>query len=476
VVDAEILPPLPEPTDTSDPTIQDTAADLIQAPSDPATSVAAPLIAPALDEADLPQAEEYDDEDDGSALPQRRAGGRQPGARRGGAAGQRRPGAVQRDASQYVPAPTVSPAHLRARHYGVMALFVLMVIVPTIAYSWYLYNRAADQYESDVGFGSRTEDAPSTFDFLGALGGVGGSSSKDMDILNQFIVSQDLVSRVNARLDLRAIWSKPQNDPLFALDPRGTIEDLVAYWQRMVLISYDNSTGLMSLRVFAFDPQDARNIAQEVLNESTRTINDLSQTAQEDTTRYSKEALQTAEDRLQKARIALTDFRVRNRIVDPSADLASQNSILGTLNQQLATALVELDLLTGSAAPNDPRLTQINRRIEVIRNRIAEEQAKVGATTEDNSAGYANLVSDYQRLQVDSDFAEKAYLSALAGYDQAVADAQHKTRYLATYLAPTLAEAPTAPNRPLLTALTALIGFLAWAILVLIYYALRDRR
>jgi capsular polysaccharide transport system permease protein len=241
-------------------------------------------------------------------------------------------------------------------------------------------------------------------------------------------------------------------------------------------VNYDGSTGLMNLQVYAFDPLDAQNIAQAVLDESTATINELSLTAQEDTTRYSKEALTAAEDRLSKARVALTDFRVKNQIVDPSTDLASQNSILGTLNQQLAAAQIDLDLLTGTAAETDPRIAQLNRRIDVIRKRIAEEQAKVGAVSDSSSPGYAALVSDYQRLQVDSDFAEKAYLSALAAYDQAVTDAQHQTRYLATYVTPTLAEAPTAPNRPLNAALAALIGFLAWAILVLIYYALRDRR
>ena len=380
------------------------------------------------------------------------------------------------DLPNYAVAPTVSPAVLRPRHYGVITLFLLMVVLPTAVYSWYLWNRSADQYESDVGFGSRTENAPLAFNFLGALGGGSNSSSSDMDILNQFIVSQDLVRRIDKRLDLRAIYSKPANDPLATLDPKGSIEDLLKYWQRMVVVNFDSSTGLMNLRVFAFDPKDAQSIAQAVLDESTATINDLSLSAQDDTTKYSKESLQVAEDRLSKARRATTEFRVKNHIVDPSNDLASQMSVMNTLMQQQAAAQIDLDLLAGVAAENDPRVAQLNRRIEVIKNRIVQEQAKVGGATDSTSSGYAALVSDYEGLKVNEDFAEKAYLSALAAFDQAVSDAQHKTRYLTTFVAPTLAEASTAPNRPLTAALTALIGFLAWAISVLIYYALRDRR
>ncbi len=404
---------------------------------------------------------------------------RAPGPRRRGPRGDKRSLRAARtetstDASHYVVAPTAQPAQMRVRHYGVIAMFFLCVVVPSISYSWYLWTKAADQYESDVGFGSRTEETGSTFDFLGALGGTTQSGSKDMDILNQFIISQELVAKVDAAVDLKAIYSRPVDDPLNAFHPDGTIEDLVAYWQRMVLINYDNATGLMNLRIFAFDPVDAQNIAQVVLVESTRIINDLSQTAQADTTRYSQDVLRATEAKLAEARLAVLDFQVRNRIVDPSNAIANQLSVVSTLNQQLAGAQIELDMLTGTVPTSDPRVAQLNRRIEVIGNRIAEEQAKVGANSD--APGFATLMAEFERLKVDQDFAQQAYLSALAAHDQALTDAQHKTRYLATYVTPTLAESSTAPNRPLTAFMVALIGFLLWAVTVLVYYALRDRR
>ena len=376
----------------------------------------------------------------------------------------------------YVPGPTAMPAKMRQRHWGLVAFFCLMVVFPAIANGWYLYTRAADQYESNVGFGSRTEDTPSTFAFLGALGGAGASSSKDMDILNQFISSQEIVARVDKKLDLRAIFSKPANDPIFSFPKDGPVEDLVTYWQKMVLPNYDSGTGLMSLRVFAFDPKDAQNIAQAVLDESTSIINELSTTAQTDTTKYSEETLRKAEERMASAQQSLTDFRIKNRIVDPQSQLAGASQVVNSLVQQLGTAEIDLDMLTGTVPASDPRIAQLNRRIDVIQKRMDEENSKVGGLADPNAAGYAKLVVDYQNLQMEQDFAQKAYLTALSAYDQAVNDAQHKTRYLTTYLSPTLAESSTAPSRPLRIFMTVLAGFLAWASIVMIYYALRDRR
>ena len=427
-----------------------------------------PLTTPAPVVTDDPADDDAEDDERGPG-----SGGRRRGARaekRNNRAGARN------DASNYVVAPTVNPAQMRVRHYGVIAMFLLFVVVPTISYSWYLWTRAADQYQSDVGFGTRTEEVASTFDFLGALGGATSSGSKDMDILNQFIISQELVAKINAQLDLKAMYSKAKEDPLNRFHPDGTIEDLVAFWQRMVLVNYDNATGLMNLQVFAFDPIDAQRIAQAVLVESTNIINELSKTAQQDTTRYSKDALAATEAKLAEARLAVLDFQIRNRIVDPSNVIANQLSVVSTLNTQLAGAQIELDMLSGTVAETDPRVVQLTRRIEVIRNRIAEEQSKVGATADSNSPGFAKLMAEFERLKVDQDFAQQAYLSALAAHDQALTDAQHKTRYLATYVDPTLAESSTAPNRPMTAALVALIGFLSWSVVVLVYYALRDRR
>ncbi len=383
----------------------------------------------------------------------------------------------RRDAyASYVPGPAALPARMRKRHWGLVLFFLLAVIAPAALNGYYLYTHAADQYESDAGFGSRTEDAPSTFAFLGALGGGGVSSTKDMDILNQFIVSQELVSRVDKKLDLRAIFSKATNDPWFSFPRDGSTEDLVKYWKTMVVPNYDSGTGLMNLRVFAFDPLDAQNIAKVVLDESTAIINEMSTTAQADATKYSAETLASAEKRLAAAQKALTDFRVKNHIVDPQAQLAGASQVVNTLVQQLGAAEIDLDMLQGTLPETDPRIVQLKRRIEVIQNRMNEETSKVGDLADTNSPGYANLVVDYQNLQMEQDFSQKAYLASLSAYDQAVNDAQHKTRYLTTFLSPTLAESSTAPNRPLRVLMTLLIGFLAWSSAVMIYYALRDRR
>ena len=360
--------------------------------------------------------------------------------------------------------------------------FILLVLAPLGATGWYLYERAADQYASTVAFSVRREDTTSALDLLGGITALSGSSSSDTDILYEFLQSQKLVADMDAALDLRRLWAKPENDPYFAFDPAGSIEDLVTYWSRMVQIYYDSGSGLIEIRVLAFAPEDATRIADALFSQSSEMINDLSAIAREDSIRYAREELNTAMERLKVAREVVTAFRNLHQMVDPSMDMAVQTGLLATLESQLAAALIEVDLLGDSAGSADPRMVQAQRRVEVIEVRIAAERAKMGmGTGPDGAAGsgpaaFASLVSDYERLGVEREFAERTYVAALASYDGALSEARRKSRYLAAHILPTTAETSRFPERGTLLALIGGFLFLAWTILALVAYALKDRR
>lgn len=376
--------------------------------------------------------------------------------------------------------PLATSAKRKTRHWGLLSAFVIIVLLPILAVSWYLTERAADQYASTLAFTVRSEDVSSAADLLGGLApALGGSSgSSDADILYEFIRSQTLVQQIDAELDLRTYYTPHRDeDPIFSFDPEGTIEDLTAYWQRMVRISYDASSGLMELRVLAFDPIQAQEIANTIFEKSTVMINDLSAIAREDATRYAREDLDLAVERLKQARESLTAFRISSEIVDPTADVQGQMGLLSLLQEQQVVALIDFDLLSTSTRAGDPRLEQARQRIEIIENRIREERRKFGVGNgSDNDASYAETIAGFERLTVDREFAEQAYAAALAGFDAARAEANRQSRYLAAYIRPTLAERSEFPNRPLLIGVVALFSFLIWAILALSYYALRDRR
>ncbi|MCX7644594.1 MAG: sugar transporter [Rhodobacteraceae bacterium] len=355
--------------------------------------------------------------------------------------------------------------------------FLLCVVAPLGAAGRYLFTIALDQYASHAGFSVRREESDPAVEILGGITSLSGSGTSDADVLYEFIRSQEMVRRVDARIDLRRAFGRIE-DPVFALWPGATIEDLTAYWPRMVKVFYDRSSGLIELRVQAFSPDDAQAIAQAIVDESTAMINAMSSIAREDATRYARAELERAVARLVAARQALTEFRARTQIVDPAADIQGRMGLLASLEGQLVEALIDLDLLRETTRETDQRVVQAERKVAVIEARIAAERSRFGMAGGGGAgdAAYASLVADYERLSVDLEFAEQSYLAALAAHDAALARAQRQSRYLAAYVAPTRAERAEYPRRLLLLGLTGATLFLGWSLLVLVFYAIRDRR
>ena len=243
-------------------------------------------------------------------------------------------------------------------------------------------------------------------------------------------------------------------------------------------ISYDQGAGLIELRVLAFDPAFAQAIAQEIVAESQSMINALSGAARADATRYAEADLAEALARLKTAREALTQFRSRTQIVDPEADLQGRMGVMNNLQQQLAEALIEHDLLLQTTSGNDPRLAQAKRRIEVIQDRIRiERETFVSENTDTGAVGedYPKLIAEFEALTVDRQYAEESYRADLSALELARAKADRQSRYLATYVRPTLPETSEFPRRFVLSGLALLFLTLFWSILALIYYSIRDR-
>lgn len=372
--------------------------------------------------------------------------------------------------------PMAGPARMRKRHVAIVLTFFLMVVGPIGALSWYLYTIAVPQYASSVAFNVRSEEAGApAASLLGFQ--IDGSVTTDAEILNAFIKSQPLVEEVDAELDIRASYSRPQEDWLFRFNPEGTIEDLVKYWNRMVHVAFEGETGLLQVEVRAFDPAEAKAITEAVLRNSESMINRLTSTAEADATRYARAELERAEDRLRAARQALTLYRSENQIVDPEAVVAAQMGLLTSLQQQLADSLIEFDLLRDVTREGDPRIAQAQRRIEVIESRIGEERAKLGSTGDFGTARpVTEIVGRFEELRVDLEFAESSYLTARTAFDAALEKARRNSRYLATYLPPTLAQSAQYPDRITIIGVSGLFAFLIWSVFALVVYSVRDRR
>ena len=377
-----------------------------------------------------------------------------------------------------VGARTATPARAKARHWFTIVSFALLVVAPALASTAYLYLRAADQYASRVSFSIRSAEGAPPVEFLGALTrSFSGSAAGDAEVVYEFVRSQQMVETLMERLPFREMYNRPQGDVVFRLGEETPIEDIVSYWRWMTDIAFDGGSGLVSFESRAFTAEDANAVTTVVLDASSRLVNELSQQARDDAVQLAESTLAEAEARLRDVRRELRSFREIEQQLDPEASGRAALGLVARLEDQLADTQVELETQLQLVGPEAPRIPYLRQRIESLRQRIANERSRVGETPgDDGGRALADLVAEYEELSMEREFAQNAYLSALASFEQAQIEARRQMRYLAPHIAPTRAETAEYPQRALLALGVFLVLTVAWLVGALILYNIRDRR
>ena len=168
--------------------------------------------------------------------------------------------------------------------------FFLLVILPSLIAAFYFYGIAAPQYVSEARFvvHSRGNDGGGPAAALraaagGGLGGLGGvMSSGEANSIRNFLSSLDAVVQANEKLDLIELWRRPEADFLARLwftEP----ERIARFYNHMVNVTLDPMTGVTTLRVRSFRPEDSRELAETLLISAEDLVNRLSQRARGDT-------------------------------------------------------------------------------------------------------------------------------------------------------------------------------------------------
>ena len=368
----------------------------------------------------------------------------------------------------------------RSRIKGLFFSAILMMGLPTLAAVIYYGFFAADQYASTAHFvikhRSDNDAALSSLSMLG-FGSTQSSSLPDTLIVNDYIASNQIINDLASRIDLRAIYAKREVDWLARLKaPFGedniSNETLVKYWRRMTAIHFDISTGISTFEIRAFTATDAKRIADEVFKLSEELVNRLVTRAQEDALSLSKKEVEVYRQRALASLDELQAFQERARQVDPQAFAAARSQIQAGVEQELTQLQAQLNMLRKNLPEDALGITQIKDRLSVMEGQLVTERTR--STVSESGESAAEILNEFSKLKLESEFATQAYMSSLASLESARLEAIRQNLYLETFVRPQLAQIPEYPAALLNTLLVFVVAFLVWGIGVLLVSAARE--
>lgn len=335
--------------------------------------------------------------------------------------------------------------------------FFLLVILPSLMAAFYFYGIAAPQYVSEARFvvHSRGSDGggpaaalrAAAGGGLGGLGGLGGAmSSGEANSIRNFLSSLDAVVQANEKLNLIELWRRPEADFLARLwftEP----ERIARFYNHMVNVTLDPMTGVTTLRVRSFRPEDSRELAETLLVSAEDLVNRLSQRARGDTLRLAQDGVEIAEQRVQESRAALMRFREQERELDSAGAVQAALVLRGQLEAALAQARAELTERLQFMQPDNPALQATRNRIEALERQIAADRERHTDTNSSlGGAVLARQLASYERLMLEREFADRQLASATASLEMARVEAHRQQLYLSRIVQPNLAVYPLYPR------------------------------
>jgi len=375
-------------------------------------------------------------------------------------------------------APPAPPAPPRRGFFRRHLLFLLTVILPTFLAALYFGFWASDVYVSESRFVVRTPNKQTTGGLSGILQGAGfsgvGKAPEDVHTVGQYALSRDALHLLDERLDLRAGWGAESIDVMRRFNPfgwDGSREALFEYYPRRVGVIVDPTSGITTLTVSAFGPEQALHINEILLGEAEKLVNMLNNRARNDLIRFAESEVQVAEEKAKEAAAAVSTYRNTEAVVDPEKQTELHFAHISRLQEELMRTESQLTQLR-VFAPDSPHPPALQLRAQTLQTEIAKEMEKI--TGGENSL--ASKAAEYERLALEREFADKQLAGALASLELARNEAQRQQLYLETIAKPSLPDGPLYPRRLRGVLTTFILGLVAWGILSMLFAGVREHQ
>lgn len=354
-------------------------------------------------------------------------------------------------------------------------LFWLTVVIPTALATLYFGFFASDVYVSESRYVVRSPERTQKTGLGVLLGSAGFSTaSEEVRAAQGFIGSRDALRAINKDEFARKAWGNESASIFDRFNPfgwAGSFEDLYKFYGNKVDVQYDAETGITTLTARAFRPEDAQAINTRLLEKSEQLVNELNSRGNLNLVRYAEREVKEAKAQASLAALELASYRNRAGVIDPERQATVQLQMISKLQDELIGARMQLLQLSRVAAQN-PQIPVLKVRISGLEKAIEEQLGAIAG----NNGSLSEAAAEYQRLQVQREFADQQLGLSLAALQDARNEARRQVAYLERVAQPSLPDDALEPRRMRGIISTLLIGLVAWGVLSMLMAGVREHK
>jgi capsular polysaccharide transport system permease protein len=351
------------------------------------------------------------------------------------------------------------------------ALVLVFVLLALASYATYLFAYASKLYAVEVRFAVRIADLVRPQQGPSLFGGAMIATLTESNAVVQYLRSRDALDSIDTQMPVQQLFARPDIDIFQRLRANAPPERALQYMNRMVIPHFDHTSGIVTVEVRAFSPEEARSLAVLVENLAEALVNRMSSLARQGLLTAVERETAEAEARLAALRDELRDLRERSERLDPRRNALAADELRAKLETEIAMQRARLEEQRRFIRDSAPQIVQQRDRLEALQRELREQVLSGTASSEQSLPA---TLRQFEALEFAVMNAQKAYDAALATLERARGDANRQQIYLSPIVRPSLPlqEAYPRPWRELLT--FSALGSLAGLLMLLLMRTLRE--
>lgn len=365
----------------------------------------------------------------------------------------------------------------RLRSWFSLRLFdhaVRVILILAVLASAYWLVFASNRYVSEANVIIRKTDsvgAPS-FDLGMLVSGVATVDRANQLLLRDYLLSVDMLKKLDESLDLRTHYSSSDHDLVSRMwFQDASLEWFHRHYLRRVEVEFDDFSGVLRIKVQAYNPEMAQAITQQLVQEGERYMNVLGHEMAQVQVNFLVTQVDQAQERFQKASQDLLNYQNKAGLLSPQATAESINAIVAALEGQRAQLQTQLASLPKTLDKDHPNILMLKQSLRAVDAQIKEEKLKLATP----SGGTLNAyVEEFYRLEMNVKFTQELYKSSLTALEKGRIDATRMLEKVSVLQSATLPEYPMEPRRLYNTLVTLLLGLILAGILKLLKSIVQD--
>lgn len=362
-----------------------------------------------------------------------------------------------------------------------LVTFIAVVIIPSFLCSVYLALIASNQYVAEARFAVQSAQfgfgGAKTSGTLGALsaGAIPALAGQDAYIITDYIHSRAIIDDLAGKIDIKAIFQRPEGDFWARLKNNPSTDELTDYWKQMVGTYIDGPSGIVTLTVRAFRPADAEMLAQAVIDASEKLANLVSTRARMTIMRQAEDEVRRSEGLVRTALADMRNFRDQQGFIDPVAAATSTSTLLLQTMGQEINLQNNYFVASKAMSPDAPTVVELKNRLDGLDAQIAKLKGQLTGDSAQGRTISASLAS-FEQLQLNRLFAEKLYTMAEDALERARLRAELQNIFVSTFVPPSVPQEAQYPQRLSLSLLIPIGLAMLWGIFALIATSIEDHR